>query len=131
MTTIDEMITSLRRLGDEEKVASAVAERGKTTLLEAIIAQISAGNSPNGTPWAPKKGGGIAYADAQKGLSSKAFGPLIRVSLTGHAAYGHFGVVGRMPPRPMLPDAGAGMPVLVTEALDKAWAQVFAEWTNE
>lgn len=126
---LDEMIAALRKLGDTDKVCATIAVEGAAALKAALTQTLDAGTTPEGVPWAPRKGGGQAYANASAALQSQAFGPLIRVSITGPEAWGHYGT-GRMPSRQMLPDAGSGIPASASKALQDAAITVFDRWTR-
>jgi hypothetical protein len=106
----------------------AIAKKAEGTLQEAVETTINAAETPEGKPWAvTRRGGRRAYPTASSHLSTKSYGNLVKMTLEGTAAYGHFGRTGKQVARPMLPDAGAGMPTEVAEALDKAAGQVFEE----
>lgn len=128
MSGLDEMIESLRRL-DGEGVEARIAARAAPLLEEALRASADAGQSPDGKPWQPRKEGGKAYANAAAKITVKAYGPIVRATLTGAEVYGHFGTE-KMPKRQMLPDAGAAMPELVTAILERAAADEFAAATG-
>lgn len=142
MASLSDMIRALKKLGKKE-VEAQVAKYGADAVGDALRATLSAGESPEGQAWAPKKeGGGKAYAGAPSKLETKAYGALIRATISGGEVYGHFGAHGthkgqgkktpkkdrkKMGPRPMLPDGGAGMPQSVEKALIKSAQQVLDE----
>lgn len=128
MSSLQDIIESLNEL-EKKDIESNVAAKGAPLLQAAVEATLSAGTSPEGAAWAPRKKGGRAYANAASRITTKASGNLIRMTLTGPEVYGHFGVAG-MPVRQMIPDAGAGIPASVTDALTKAATQVFEEATK-
>lgn len=121
------MIDSLRGLAKLNERTAAIA----APMLEgALRATASAGTSPDGQAWAPKKdGGGRPYAGAAKAISAKAIGDVVRVTLEGPEVFGHFGARGA-PKRLMIPQGGGSMPAVVAKVLDKASAQAFDEITG-
>lgn len=144
MSALDDMIHSLHQLNVKD-VEAKVAAKGAETVGVALTATLTAGTSPEGVPWAPRKEGGRAYVNAASRLSTKAYGSLIRATVTGPEVYGHYGAHGThkgdgghpnkknrkpIPARPMLPDAGAGMPLSVEKALTEAARKVFDEATR-
>jgi hypothetical protein len=86
-----------------------------------VAKTIAAAETPEGVPWAPRrKGGGQVYVNAAGKLRTAAMGNYVRMTLEGVDVYGHFGRTDKQVARPMLPDAGAGMPESVSRALDEA-----------
>ena len=65
--------------------------------------------------------------NAAKAIDVKAHGPVVRVTLTGPEVFHHYGKGSSEPRRPIIPDAGAGTPEVVSQALDKAADRAFAE----
>jgi hypothetical protein len=124
MSTLDEMIDALRSV-DGSGLEARIAARAAPLLEEALRASADEGVSPNGAPWRPKKGGGKAYEHASSKITVAAHGSLVRATLTGPEVYGHYGTE-KMPKRPMLPDAGAAIPPLVTDVLERAAEAEFA-----
>lgn len=126
-TSADAFIAALRLMQGSE-LEEAIAKKAEVTLQNAVMQTLVAGETPEGKPWAPKrKGGGRAYANAGSTLVTKADGAYVRMTITGPDVYGHFGRTGKQIARRMLPDAGAGMPKEVADALDLATEQVITE----
>ncbi len=125
MSELDEIANMLRTLGGRD-VAAKVASRAAVNIQLSLEKTLSAGSSPEGTPWEARKAGGRAYANAASRVETASHGNLVRVTLTGPEVYGHFGSRG-MPVRQMIPDAGAGIPQSVVDAILKAAAQVIGE----
>ena len=126
MAVIDDMISALRKLGAkdiEEKIAKKAAP-----LLEAALKKtLAAGQTPEGKQWAPRKAdGGRAYANAASKVTAKAYGSLVKATLTGPEVYAQYASHG-IAQRQMLPDAGAAIPASVTNAIEEAARQVFEE----
>jgi hypothetical protein len=125
-SAFNEILASLRAFGDSEKVARLVAAKAEKTLAASLEKSLAAGTSPEGKPWAPREKGGRAYQAAASRVAVKSYGNLVSAVLSGPEVYGHFGAHG-MPERKMLPDAGAGLPKSVSDALILAATQVFDE----
>jgi hypothetical protein len=126
MAGLDEMISSLRGLVKIEERAAAIA----APLLEQHLkSTASAGTSPDGKAWAPTKKGGRAMANAAAAITTKAFGPVVRVTLSGPEVFHHYAVRGE-PRRQVIPDTGVDATPAVTAVLDKAMAQAFDELTG-
>lgn len=126
MSALDEMISGLRGLGKLEERAAAIA----APMLEAELkATAAAGTTPSGEPWAPTKKGARAMKGAAKAVAAKAFGDVVRVSLTGPEVFHHAGVRGE-PRRQVIPYGGVDMLPEVKTIIDKATAQAFDEITG-
>lgn len=130
MTQIDDMITVLQKLAKVGAVGSEVAEKMVEPLKTTLAHSLQAGESPEGEKWADRKAGGRAYANAAKALSVAASGALLIATIKGVEAFGHFGRGKQQVRRPMLPDAGGGIPSSVNDALQKVAADYFAEVTK-
>ncbi len=122
MGELDLLVVMLRELGGKD-AASDIAARASIAINAALLKTLAAGETPEGMAWEPRKEGGRAYANAASRISTASYGNLVRVTLTGPEVYGHFGARG-MPVRQMIPDAGAGIPQSVVDAILKAAAQV-------
>jgi hypothetical protein len=97
---LDSMIESVRAAG-------RLIEDAAPEVAKAVEAQLrstaAAGQSPNGTPWAPKKkGGGRALVNAAGAISVAAIGSVILVKLVGKTVFHHFGAQGK-PRRQVIP----------------------------
>lgn len=128
LSELDSMIATLRALGSKD-VEGAIAARVGPELLAAVQATLAAGTDPEGEPWEPKLNGGRAYKNAAKRVSAAVMGNLVRLTLTGPEVWGQIGVRGR-PVRQMLPDAGAGVPRSVSDAISRAAAKVIEDFTK-
>lgn len=121
---LNEMLTALRKMASKDVVERIVAERAARGIDTALKKTLDAGTSPEGKPWLPtKKDGKRAYKGAAAKLRVKAEGNLIVTSISGGEAYGHYAA--GVPERQMLPDAGATIPEIVTEAMVKASTEAF------
>ena len=126
-TSADAFIAAIRLMQGTE-LEEAIAKEAEVTLQDAIMATLVAGETPEGKPWAPKRrGGGRAYVNAAATLKTKADGTYVRVTISGPDVYGHFGRTGKQVARPMLPDAGAGIPPVVAKALELATERAMAK----
>lgn len=123
--TLDQMIASLEKLGVSD-VEAKLAKAGAIELQKALETSLAAGQTPEGAAWSPTKTGGRAYNNAASKLKVTASGAVIRATVGTPEAYAQFGSK-RLPIRQMLPDAGAGMPKSVSDALDRAFDKVMAE----
>lgn len=125
MSGLDEMMAALRALGKGDEIEKLVAKRASETVLAAVKKTAEAGTTPEGVPWVERKIGGRAYRGAASKLSNAVYGNLLKIVLSGPEVFGHFGAGG--PVRRMLPDAGAGLPKSVSDALELAAEDVFEE----
>lgn len=126
MATIEEMIGSLNALSAIDKRTAALAA---PRIEEALKKSAAAGMSPDGEAWAPaKKTGKPTMVNAAKAISTKAFGNVIRTTLTGPEVFHQYGVRGE-PRRKVIPDTNT-TPDIVADALDEASAQAFEELTG-
>ena len=121
---LNQMLTTLRGLTDTREVERIAAERAVRGIDAALKKTLTAGTTPDGKPWLPrKKDGGRAYKGAAGKLVVKALGNLVIATIDGGEAFGNYGA--GVPERRMLPDAGAKIPDGVSEALDKAGEETF------
>lgn len=124
---LDEMIASFRQMS---QLPERVAERVAPALEAKLKATASAGTSPDGKPWAPKKDGGRAMPNAAQAISVRAIGPTVRVTLSGPEVFHHYGRGSTEVRRPIIPDSGAGMPPVVADILEEESAKAFEELTG-
>lgn len=122
----DAIIAQVRAFGD---FASEVAKEAAPLVEEAIKKTAAAGTDINGRPWKPKADGGRPLVHAADAVTVKANGPTVIATLSGVEVFHHEGT-GRLPRRPILPDAGAGMPEAITRACEEAASRVFARKTG-
>lgn len=121
---LNQMLTTLRGLTDTREVERIAAERAVRGIDAALKKTLTAGTTPDGKPWLPrKKDGGRAYEGAAGKLVVKSSGNLVIATIDGGEAFGNYGA--GVPERRMLPDAGAKIPDGVSEALDKAGDETF------
>lgn len=114
------MLAALTRLADPRAVEEAVARELGPELKTVLQATLSAGQTPEGKTWAPRRvKGGRAYAHAADRLTVNVYRSLVVAQLKGPEVYGHFGAHG-ITERPMLPDAGASLPKSVEQAMIRA-----------
>jgi hypothetical protein len=127
---LDEMIASLRALGDAEEIAAGVARRAAPLLDAAVKATASAGQSPDGKAWQKREDGGAPLKNAAAHITTKAHGPLVRMTLTGADVFHHYGATRGSIRRQVIPDAGAAVPEMVTELLLQAAGAEFEARTR-
>jgi hypothetical protein len=121
MSGIDDMISSLRKLG---KAPADVAKEAAPLVEKALRATAAAGTDPEGRAWAPRKrGGGRVLVNAAAAISTKAIGPLVVTTLEGVEVFHQHS---KSHQRRIIPDGGAGTPESVAAAIDEAASRVFA-----
>jgi len=121
---LDAQIAKVRNLG---RLAELTAKKAAPLVLEAVQKTTRAGKTPDGVPWPAKKDGGQALVHAADHLSASAEGSIVILTLTGKAEVVHNSGDKRNPKRQILPDAGAGLPTIIAEAVRRASAEAFAE----
>jgi hypothetical protein len=124
VSSFDELRAMLERLGG---LAEATAKEAAPLVDEAIKETVAGGQAPDGTPWAAKKGGGRALVHAADRIQTRAFGTVVRTTLTGVEIFHNFGA--GVPRRQILPDPGT-VPPKVEAALRKAAARAFEKLTR-
>ncbi len=125
-TELTRLSAALRGMpGAGPRIAAATVPH----LYTALHATLSAGATPDGAPWAPRKTGGRAYAHAADHIAVKPFGDIVRVTLSGPEVYGQFGARGA-PVRRMIPEGGAEIPQIVADAIVKGARDVFGGLFN-
>jgi hypothetical protein len=123
VSQLDAMIDAVKRLGRSvPEIATEAAP-----LVEAVArASAAAGIAPEGgEAWAPTKEGGRAMANAASHITAKAYGPAIRVTLTGPDVFHHYSKKKAEPARRVLPDGSAGLTPEMAKALEQAAGKVF------
>lgn len=128
MSGLAEIIAALRALSSADNIENKIAARASETVLAAVKKTAGAGQTPEGKPWAEKKTGGRAYKNAASKLAGAVSGNVVTITLSGPEVFGHFGA--GAPVRQMIPDGSTGIPKTVSDALDKAANEVFAELTK-
>lgn len=113
------MIATLRALPGLAKDAAPVAAK---QVEAAIKATAAAGTSPDGEPWAPRKAGGRAMANAAGAVSVSVNGTVLLIKLTGSEVFHHFGVRGA-PPRQVIPQGS--MPKELGNAVRLGFVEVW------
>ena len=122
---LDAWIRRLKELGGGG-MAARVAAKAAPLVDEALKKTASAGQSPAGEAWAPKKkGGGRPLANAASHISTKAQGAIIVATLSAPDSF-HDQGVGHAPRRQVLPETG-DVPPAVEEALERAARETFDE----
>lgn len=117
LAKLDDMISSLRNLSGEDFVAS-IAKEAALLVDEAIKETARAGQAPDGTPWPPrKKDGARALEHVADQIETKAYGPIVRTTLSGPAVFSHFGA--GIPRRQVIPDSAVEIPDKVQKALEE------------
>jgi hypothetical protein len=100
---LDRMIQACRELAILPQVAAPIVAQ---KVAEELRRTASAGLTPNGKPWAPRKvDGGRAMKDAAKAIAVKAIGTVVLITLTGPEVFHHFGAGGK-PVRQVIPRGG-------------------------
>lgn len=123
---LNEMLSVLRGMADTREVERIAAERAVRGIDAALKKTLTAGTTPDGKPWLPrKKDGGRAYKGAAGKLVVKASGNLVIATIDGGEAFGNYGA--GVPERRMLPDAGASIPENISSALDAAGDETFSQ----
>jgi hypothetical protein len=125
MSGIEAILADLRRL---DGLAQATAKLAAPLVEVALRSTAAAGQTPDGKAWQPKKNGGAPLEHAAEHITVKAFGTVLRGTLSGPDVFHHFGG-GRNPRRPILPDPGT-IPPQVEAALRKAADEAFAKATG-
>ncbi|WP_437958589.1 hypothetical protein WME76_02265 [Sorangium sp. So ce119] len=98
--SLERMIQACRDLARLPEDAAPIAAQ---KVQEELRRTASAGQAPDGTPWAPrKKDGGRAMLNAAKAITAKAIGTVILVTLYGPEVFHHFGAQGK-PARHVIP----------------------------
>ncbi len=133
MLELNNIIATLQHIG-AQGFAAQIAAKAAIGMQAEAVKMLSASCSPDGKPWALKKAHGkdrpgLAYAKAAQNITTAAHGNLIRMTLKGPYVFGHFGFK-TAPPRPMLPDAGGGVPESVSGPITEAAREVLAELTR-
>lgn len=124
---LDSFIRSLKAL-DGETLERRTAQLAAPLLDDAVKKTASAGTTPAGAPWQPKKrGGGQPLADAASHIATRAYGPVVRQTLTGPTVFHHFGNE-KDPERQVIPSSAEDPPV--ASALAQAAQQAFDEATK-
>lgn len=125
---LQELAATLKEIGAKD-FGVQIATAAVPLLEEGMRDALSSGTSPNGKTWVAKKGGGKPYVHAADKVTVKSYGDVIRIAVKGPEAYGHYGARG-MPVRQMVPDAGGGIPTMVSDAITKAARKTIDEVTR-
>jgi hypothetical protein len=127
VAALDDMIARMRTLAGPT-VGLRVATKAAPLVDAAIKKTASAGKSPTGQPWKPKKDGGKPLVHAASHIDTRAHGNLVVTTLTGPDVYHQLGT-GHLPVRQIIPDSGT-IPDDVERALLAAATDVFREITS-
>lgn len=114
-------IAAMRGLGDK------VAESAAPTVLTAAKQTASAGTSPSGEVWKPKKDGkGAPLVNAPSAITVAVEGAVILLEVAGRHAFHSLGI--GVPKRAIIPDTGdtipKGIEVALVRAAEKVWAKL-------
>lgn len=122
LSVMEGWIRDLRRLPNVlERVAPEVAGDVQAELTRTL----SAGTSPDGQAWAPRKDGGRAYKGAASKLTVTAVGRIIQATIIGPEVWGARGARGA-PIRQMLPTEITGrMAQAIKARLGLLWSKHF------
>lgn len=96
--SLDAIYATLHQIGDLPQYVAPAAEEVQAQLRRTA----SAGQAPDGTPWAPTKDGRQPMKNAAKAITARAAGRNVIVELTGVEVFHHHGVRGA-PPRQVIP----------------------------
>lgn len=120
----DEALAAYVRRLRAMKILARDAAKEAAPLVESVVKeQAAAGTDQDGKSWPPKKDGSRALPDAAAAVSAAAAGARIVVSLVGGYVF-HDRSKGKFR-RSILPDAGAGIPARILEALERGAANAF------
>lgn len=125
--TLDRMIAACKRLAGPT-MAEEVAREAAPLVQDAVRATASAGTTPLGQPWKPKKGGGRPLAHAASHVTAAPAGRVILVTLQGPDVFHHLGSK-RLPRRQIIPD-GVSTPKAVHDAALLGARRVFSRITG-
>lgn len=118
MSGVADWAADLRRLS---QALPEIATRAAPGIQADATATASAGTTPSGAAWPPRKDGGRALAGAAGELSVAASGAAVRVTLAGPSAIHHNGE-SNGPRRQVIPDDGE-VPEGYARALDEAFRE--------
>jgi hypothetical protein len=125
---LDAFIAKVQALGT---LPTEVATRAAPKVEEANRRTAKAGTTADGKPWAPKRDGSRALLNAAEAVHAVAHGTVITLRLDATAtgsqkvqAIQNFGTK-RIPARPILPQAGAGLPAPIVQAITGAASLAF------
>jgi hypothetical protein len=127
ISALDDIIERLKALG-ASNVGARVALKAAPLVDEAIKKTASAGQTPSGTAWQPKKDGSRPLVNAAAAIQTRVAGNYILTTLRGPTVFHHKGLQGK-PHRQVIPDSGA-VPEGVKRAVTDAAREVFEEITK-
>lgn len=114
----------IARLRSLPRLAAEVANEAAPLVERAARANASRGLDPDGQPWAPTKDGKRPLEHAAEALTAKATGTVVELVLVGYHVIHHYGTK-RLPARRIVPDAGAGIPKQLADAMREGARRVF------
>lgn len=117
--TVQGWASQLQRLA---QLPAELATRVAPDIESAARASASAGTSPGGDAWAPKRDGGQALDGAADEISVTASGASVVVALEGPSAIHHSGTARGGVRRQVIPDDGE-IPAAYVDAIDAALAE--------
>lgn len=127
LSQLDAMIATLRKLGGHD-VVREIVKQAAPLVDEALKSTASAGTTPTGEAWKPKKDGTRPMVHAAAHISTAAYGSVIRATVKGPDAGWNYGWRGIK--RQVLPDAGT-IPPAVEKAMQLASARAFERVVGE
>lgn len=119
---LDAIISRVRALRD---VATEAAKEAAPLVEAAVKSTATAGTSPSGQAWAPKKEGGRRLVHAADAVSASTKGVTVSVKLTGPEVFHQFSKGGRLPKSEIIPTYGEALPTRVAEACAEGAKRAF------
>jgi hypothetical protein len=124
LAALDVIIERMKAAG-ASNVGARVAAKAAPLVDAAIKKTATAGQTPDGTAWQPKKDGGRPLVNAAAHIQTRAVGALVVTTLSGPDVFHHLGAGGK-PHRQIIPDSGT-IPKGVEAAALMAAKRVFDE----
>jgi hypothetical protein len=116
---LDTLITKLRR---SKAFVQAAAPAAAKAMGDALKETVSAGETPDGTPWVPKKDGGAPLVNAASKITVKSVGTVLVAVIPKIEAIHNQGTR-RIPARQILPKGG--IPPAIAAAIKQS---IIAAW---
>jgi hypothetical protein len=127
LSALDAMIEKMKLLG-ASGVGARVAARAAPLVDVEVKKTASAGTTPTGQAWKPRKDGGRPLVNAASHITTQAHGNLVSVTLTGPDVFHHLGL-GNAPRRQVIPDS-TNVPPGIEKAVLQAAKEIFDEITG-
>lgn len=128
MSDIDVMIQALRGLGGSA-FAAEVAKEAMPKVLQIVRETAAKGQSPDGTPWRPRKDGAPALAKASTLITARVLGTVIQLEVPYPYSIHHNQEGTKTRPRRQILPEGE-VPPEIQRAIEEAAAKVFARRTR-